>query len=180
MHRTGVSHQPSHNWLPTRMHHHHLRHGILDMPCPSGANHLGVPARLRTSMGWWGGKQRDMAKQSRKEFISGCALAKMQEKSLPTASRCQSHLGQKSSIHDLCHHRMWGCGHCHCVPFLTHLQVPGNASVHTWSSGPMYAAGLSSHLPCTGRTWVWRRASGGTGSRSGPQAEVDRGFKMRP
>lgn len=156
--RTGASHQPSHNWFSTRMHHHDLWHGLLDTPCLGGVSRQCVP--VRTSMGWWGGKQRDMAKGSRKEFISGCALAKNQEKSLPTASRCQSHLGQKSSIHDLCHCRAWGCGHCHCIPFLTCLQVPGNVSVHTWSSRPMYDAGLSSYLPCTSRTWVWRRASG--------------------
>lgn len=158
--RTGVSHQPSHNWLPARMHHHNVWHGLLDVPCLCGVSCQGVPGRLRTSTGWWGGKQRDMAKGSRKELISGCALAKWQEKSLPTASRCQGHLGRKSSIHDLCHCRAWSCGHCHSIPFLACLQVPGNVSVHTWSSRPMYGIGLSSYLPCTGRTWVWRRASG--------------------
>lgn len=148
--RTGVSHQPSHNWLPTRTHHCDLRHGLLDTPCQGVVSCQGVSGRLRTSMGWWGGKQRDMAKGSRQEFISGCALAKRQKKSLP---RCQSHLEQKSS-------RAWGCGHCYFTPFLTHLQVPGNVSVHTWSSRPMCDARLSSYLPYTGRTWVRRRASG--------------------
>lgn len=37
----------------------------------------GIPGRLR---GWQGSKQRDKAKGSRKEFTSGCALAKRQEK----------------------------------------------------------------------------------------------------
>lgn len=30
--RTGVSHQPSHNWLPARMHHHNVWHGLLVVP----------------------------------------------------------------------------------------------------------------------------------------------------
>lgn len=120
----------------------------------------GIPGRLRTSAGWLGSKQRDKAKGSRKEFISGCALAKSQEKSLPTSSRCQNHPRQKSSIPDLGHCRAWGWGHCYCILFLTYLQVPGNISVHIWPSRVMFDAGLGSYLLCKGRTWVWRRASG--------------------
>lgn len=71
--RARASYRLLHNWPPTRMHHHDLWHGLLDMPCLVGVSHQGVPGRLRASTGWWGGKQRDMAKGSRKGFITGCA-----------------------------------------------------------------------------------------------------------
>lgn len=120
-----MSHQPECNWLPSC--------GLGYTSCVGGVFQQGIPRRLRTNTGWWGGKQKDMTKWSRKEFISDCALPERQEKSLPPASRCQNYLGQKSSIHDMCHCRALCCGHCHCFPFLPCLQELGNISVYTCS-----------------------------------------------
>lgn len=74
--------------------------------------------------------------------------------------RCQNHPRKKSRIPDLGHCRAWGCSHCHCILFLTYLQVPENISVHIWPYRSMFDAGLSLYLLCKSRTWVWRRASG--------------------
>lgn len=132
----------------------------------------GIPGRLRTSAGWLGSKQRDKAKGSRKEFISGCALAKSQEKSLPTSSRCQNHPRQKSSIPDLGYCRAWGWGHCYCILFLTYLQVPGKFQC---ISGPLesclmlgwaHICSVKAGPGCGGEP----QASGGTGSRQGTRA----------
>lgn len=145
----------------------------------------GIPGKLRTSTGCLDSNQKDKAKGSRKVHQWLCSGQEAGQKSLSTFSRCQNHPRQISSITDLGHCRAWGSGHCHCILFLTYLQVPGNISVYIWPSRPMFDAGLGSYLLCKSRTWVWRRAqaSGGTSSRQetrAPGRDVQRFLQMGP